>query len=126
MTPASRDSWKTLPLPAERMPLDFQARYSPEEWERIQRRHIPEFMGDHWFLFVEGDWLYVHRSWTGAAIYGVRFVCDADGASRVAECWVSRDRRLYTGDNPAEERETLAFIITELLLTQREPYPGWL
>ena len=126
MTPASRDSWKTLPLPAERMPLDFQARYSPEDWERIRCGHIPEFMGDRWFLFVEGDWLYVHRSWTGAAIYGVRFVRDADGTSLVAESWVSRDRALYTGDDPAEERETLAFIITELLLTQREPYPGWL
>lgn len=126
MTTASRDSWKILPVPSERMPLDFQARYAPEEWERIQRGFIPEGMSDRWFLFVEGDWLYVHRSWTGAAIYGLRLVPDAEGTRRVAESWVSRDRAIYTGDDPVRERETLADLITALLLTEREPYPGWL
>jgi hypothetical protein len=34
---------------------------------------------------------------------------------RIAEVWVSRDRRQYGGDDPQEGAELLSFLIDELL-----------
>ena len=76
---ATRTSWKTLPLPEARVAVDFTASCTKEEFQRIRRGLIPREMEDKWFIFYEEPWLYLHRSWTGAAstVSGFRVVRQA-------------------------------------------------
>jgi hypothetical protein len=91
---AGRESWKTLPLPERREPLQFDKLLSAADYQVIARGFIPQQMEDKWFVFLESDWLYVHRSWTGVCIYTLRLEAIGDGF-RVAEAWVNRDTKQY-------------------------------
>lgn len=53
--------------------LDFQADYSDEEFERIREGFDPQDMDDKWAMFLEGNVLHLHRSWTGLCVYQVTF-----------------------------------------------------
>jgi hypothetical protein len=94
MIAATRTSWKTLPPPARREALFLSLHFSDVDGERMMMSYIPKDMDDKWFIFFEDGWLYFHRSWTGACIYGVRL----DGSSmgvRVTDAWASRDTDQY-------------------------------
>ena len=47
-------------------------------------------MDDKWFFYLEKDWLYIHRSWTGFCIFQVRLERFEDGY-QIAEAWVNDD-----------------------------------
>ena len=122
---AKPDSWKTLPLPTTRADLGFSASYTPAEFERIQQGLIPQQMEDKWFIYYNNLWLYFHRSWTGASIYGVRFLATDSGAS-VVDSWVSRDPAQYKESALDYDRALLGFLIDAFLLGKnvRFPVPG--
>ena len=119
---ATRDSWKTLPLPEVRAPLGFEESYTTEEFERIKRGLIPQEMEDKWFVFYEDPWLYLHRSWTGACIYALRFQPAGAGASAV-ESWVSRDTNHYKETGTDYDRAMLKFLIDAFLLGKHVAFP---
>ena len=113
--PANRNSWKAcLPLPASREKLNFQCDYSKEEYGRISLGLIPEAMEDKWFIFMENNVLYLHRSWTGICVYEVHFVRSGDRYS-VKEAWVNRDDAEYKGKDSDSDNETLRFLIGNFL-----------
>lgn len=122
---AKPDSWKTLPLPTTRADLEFSASYTPTEFARIQQGLIPEQMEDKWFIYYDNLWLYFHRSWTGAGIYGVRFATTETGAA-IVESWVSRDPAQYKESPLDYDRALLGFLIDAFLLGKhvRFPVPG--
>lgn len=113
-TPASRDAWKTLPMPQARARLDFDRSYDAGDFARIQAGLVPEAMEDKWFVFYETPWLYCHRSWTGFAIYALRFEATHAGA-RVAEAWVNRDPGQYGEVDDAQDGRRLGLLIDGLL-----------
>ena len=119
---ANRDSWKTLPPPIERADLGYSCHYTGIELARLKRGLIPEDMDDKWFIFFEEPWLYLHRSWTGACIYGLRLEPTPRGAT-VAESWVTRDPDHYKLSPLDYERALLAFLIDALLLGKDTPFP---
>jgi hypothetical protein len=43
------------------------------DWSRIRSGHRALDMDDKWHAFVEGDRLYLHRSWTGRGAYQAEF-----------------------------------------------------
>jgi ribA/ribD-fused uncharacterized protein len=112
---ASRQSWKVLPLPEARTRLTIERTFSPKEYERVRRGVIPQEMEDKWFIFLEDDWLYFHRSWTGFCIYQVRLEPVADGY-RVAEVWVNRDPEQYTQTEDSQDVSSLHRLIDAVLL----------
>jgi len=119
---ARRDSWKALPLPAARAPLGLEEAYTAEEFELIKGGLIPEAMEDKWFAFYEDPWLYLHRSWTGACIYGLRFQPSDTGAA-VVESWVSRDSDQYKSTQVDYDRAMCKFLIDALLLGRQAVFP---
>ena len=119
---ATRESWKVLSLPAMRTNLGFAAAYTTDEFEHIRRGAIPHEMEDKWFVFYEEPWLFFHRSWTGAGIYGVRFQLSDSGASAI-ESWVSRDANQYEEIRTDYDRAVLTFLIDALLLGKRAVFP---
>ena len=78
--------------------------------------HIPEDMDDKWFIFFEKGWLYFHRSWTGACIYGVRLDGSPNGV-RVIDCWASRDRAHYNSPGLEHDKEMVQSLIRSRLLS---------
>jgi hypothetical protein len=122
---ATRGSWKIVSLPSARADLSFAAAYTLEEFEHIRRGVRPREMEDKWFVFFEEPWLFFHRSWTGAGIYGVRFELSDSGAVAV-ESWVSRDTDQYRETRTDYDRAVLTFLIDALLLKKRAVFqvPG--
>jgi hypothetical protein len=72
-------------------------------------------MDDRWFIFFEDDWLYFHRSWTGACIYALRFAPAPNGVG-VVESWVSRDPDQYNSPGIEEDRRIVRQLIQTRLL----------
>jgi hypothetical protein len=116
MKPASRSSWKTLPLPSNRKPLELSLLFSDDEGERIRHGHIPEDMDDKWFIFFEDGWLYFHRSWTGQCIYGIRLDGSPNGV-RTVEAWVNDDNEQYNSPGLETDLQMVQQLISSRLLS---------
>jgi len=109
-------------MPEAKAALHLKRVFSCEEYERISWGCIPRDMDDRWFIYLEGEWLHLHRSWTGFCIYQVRL--EAVGSSyRIAEAWVNRDREQYVGRSDDYDQAFLSFLIDRALLGRETPYP---
>lgn len=121
--PATRQSWKNLqPLPARRAKLSLQRAFSEPEIERIRLGLVPERMEDKWFIFLEQDTLYIHRSWTGFCIYQLQFVKQGN-RYRTGEAFVNRDEAEYGSSSDPYDEKLLLYLIDHLLLGKRSRLP---
>lgn len=120
--PATRVDGETLPCPHQRARFELTDTFTAEEVALIRRGFVPRGSDDRWFLFVEDDWLYCHRSWTGAGIFGARLELCGDGA-RLTDCWVSRDIESYASDDTDADRDLLLELIRSQLLRRNEDEP---
>lgn len=110
---ATRESWDNTPLPEARARLEVEA-YPTERMQRMAQGFVPAAMEQKWFAFMEGDWLQLHRSWTGICVYRLRFEPTPDGA-RIAEAWVNRDPEQYsTTVADADDARTVLHLIDQL------------
>jgi hypothetical protein len=114
---ASR-SMPALPLPAQRARLNIQRTFTDEEYERLSQGLIPLDMDDRWFIFMEEDTLFFHRSWTGICIYEVHL----DSGHSITEAWVNREWEQYQGVDLEYDRKELLFLIDNFLLGKDRPY----
>jgi len=105
-----------MPEPGVALALDRV--YSREEFERIALGVIPDEMEDHWFVFYEEPWLHLHRSWTGLAVFDVRFAVDAENI-RIVEARTPQSDPPASGDQLTD----LAGRLEDLLdaLSRRAP-----
>ena len=119
---AEPDLWKTRPMPEQTAFIPFHRRYSTSEMQSIRQGLIPEEMEDKWFMFMAGDTLFIHRSWTGHCIYHIRFI--AEGEDHVpADVMVNRDPEQYKNTDEQYDARLLAFLIDNLLLSGSTPFP---
>jgi hypothetical protein len=119
---ATRNDWKTTPLPAARVSITLDRAYAADEFARIKEGDVPQEMEDKWFTFYEEPWLYLHRSWTGFGIYQVRFE-QTDGGGRVVEALVSRDPEQYGSTNSTSDALLLALLLDGY--AGRDTEAGW-
>lgn len=115
MERADRNSWEVLPMPERTGILDFKASFTPEEFERIGRGRIPGEMEERWFIYLEGDVLSIHRSWTGMCVFQVEFAAE-DGRHVARRTVVNRDPDEYGERDDAEDVEMLRNLIDLHLL----------
>jgi len=79
-------------------------------------------MEDKWFIFLEDDVLYLHRSWTGFCIYQVSF--KKDGAQyRVVEALINRDPSQGSATDDGYDVDLLNYLIDEFLLRKCPTFP---
>jgi hypothetical protein len=119
---ATRETWKAFPMSASKSRLSFNREFTQEEYDRIALGLIPRSMDEKWFVFLEDNWLYFHRSWTGACVYQLRLESNGDNYS-VAEAWVNRDPNQYKGTDDAYDVALLSFLMDNFLLGKRTPFP---
>lgn len=109
-TVATRDRWKTEPLPEKRVPITIDRTFSHEAYLRISQGVVPTEMEEKWFIFLEDDWLYLHRSWTGICIFKLKLQ-PSGPAWRVAEAWANADPEQYTETDPEQMVKTALNVI---------------
>lgn len=130
---AQRSDWDNEPI---KMPEEIPppARiWIEEEMEHIRRGYIPQIMDEKWFIFVEGDRLYAHRSWTGYCVYEATFAA-TEGGFRIESAVVTGDDTIYNRSSDLDESRTLeALIVGHLVgespaeqgLTGDNPLQNW-
>lgn len=118
MPAATRDSWTCIPPSGKTATIALRVDLSPEQLERVSLGHVPEEMEDHWFLFREGDTLFVHRSWTGRWIYSA----DISGAT-IRSATVNRNPDEYRITDDEYDARFLEALIRRLLLGEDVPFP---
>ena len=119
---ATRESWDTKPMPETRARISYERSFDAAEHARVARGLVPVEMEDKWFVFYEAPWLWLHRSWTGIAIYGVRLRAEGEG-SVVEEAIVNRDPAQYRETDDAHDAAVLSFLVEALLLGRAVPFP---
>jgi hypothetical protein len=109
-------------MPQETKVLAYSAEFSSEEFDRISRGLVPQEMEDKWFIYLEGDVLHLHRSWTGVCIYRVEFAIEGD-KPRVRRALVNRDPSQYKEPDDVYDSKLLHFLISNLLLGKQVEFP---
>lgn len=115
---ATGDDWKTQPMPDLKAKLEIDRVFSSAEYEYLSWGLIPQEMSEKWFIYLENDWLYSHRSWTGFCIYKLR-LAENDSGYKVVEAWVNRDSKQYTGDNESYDAKFLLSLINMIIQNNR-------
>lgn len=114
MEKALRTSWQNLP-PDQPERIEIDLRFTPKQYEKLSMGMIPAQMEDKWFIFMENDWLYFHRSWTGFCIYKAQVKKDADGYL-INEFWAERNPEKYNNTDDSVDIETFHFLTGRGLL----------
>lgn len=130
---ARRDRWKNSPL-SNPLPIPAPARiYSEEEMTAIRRGYVPRIMEQKWFIFMEDDWLFAHRSWTGLGVYEATFA-PVEGGYRIESAFVTGDGDSYRRSSDEDEAAYLESLIaghllrrplSEVKLTGADPIRNW-
>jgi len=102
--------------------IPFAAEYSMQDFERIMLGFRPQAMEDKWFIFYEGNVLYLHRSWTGHCIYRVGFE-EKGQRVRVSFAEVNRDPEQYNQSDDGYDAKLLGCLIDNLLLKIQTEFP---
>lgn len=119
---ATKDSWQNTKMLESKALLQFERTFSLEEYQRIKLGLIPQVMEDKWFIYLEDDWLYFHRSWTGFCNFQLH-IEPADDAYKVIEVWVNRDIEQYKNTDDNYDTKLLIFLIDRLLLGKDVSFP---
>ena len=119
---ATRDAWKTTPMPETRARIAYARGFDREQHARITLGLVPRVMEDKWFVFHDDSWLFFHRSWTGLCVYAFRLRAEGEG-SVVEEAWVNRAPEQYRETDDAHDVALLSFLVDALLLGLCVPFP---
>lgn len=119
---ANRFSWNIKPMAQSRTQLHLTKVFSQEEYHQLRLGIIPREMENKWFIYLEGEWLYFHRSWAGICRYQVRME-KVGKIYRVVEAWVNRDSDQYKATDDDYDLALLEFLIDGLLLNKDASFP---
>ncbi|WP_312669048.1 NUDIX hydrolase [Stutzerimonas nitrititolerans] len=112
---ARRTDWQSKFMPAARVTVPLETRYSLQEMATIVRGFVPTEMEEKWFIFYEDGVLHCHRSWTGICIFRVHFrPCDSGWQAWQVE--INRHSGQYTATDEREDLALLDMIIEQLLI----------
>ncbi|GGX98889.1 hypothetical protein [Streptomyces fructofermentans] len=122
--PLTRESFRRLhpissPRPLPQLPDRV---WTDEDWDRIQRGYRARDMDEKWNIFVEGDVVLMHRSWTGRGVYEASFAPVAGGGRRITSAVVEADGERYRSRGDEYDRLMLELVISAVVLG--EPATG--
>jgi len=117
----SEKTWKTYPIKnpkliniAETTP-GVALSFSEEQYLKLQKGLIPQKMEDKWYINFENDWLYFHRSWTGAEILRTEIIkenSESEGMKySIKEFYAERDE----GENSGGDDVFDLAVLTQLI-----------
>ena len=99
---ATKASWDNKPLSEKRISLPYDRKFSLEEYKLISYGFIPDSMEDKWFIYLENDVVYFHRSWTGICIFQLHLE-NVHNFYQVKETYFASNNEL-PDDNVSQEK----------------------
>lgn len=111
---ATSNSWKNLPIINPKW-VEHRIYFSESQFVLLTKGLLPASMDDKWFVFYEGGFLSVHRSWTGRGIYKTEIIREENDYF-ITGFWVERDAQTYTFIDDDYDRKILNFILAALML----------
>ena len=103
--PTQREDWDHTPLPSTAIQRPFDYTVSFEELEWLRFGWTPASMEEKWFIFWETDVLYLHRSWTGDAVFALPFTVYPDQGAQAEVVHLA----------PTQDAESLLDLLPEVL-----------
>lgn len=85
--------------------------------DAIRRGYVPHIMDEKWFIFMEGNRLFAHRSWTGLGIYEATFT-PTEGGHVIESAVVTGDDTRFRRSSDEAESRTLEVLIASHLLKE--------
>ncbi|MCR5429368.1 MAG: macro domain-containing protein [Lachnospiraceae bacterium] len=119
--PVKRSDWKNVDMPDSRDAFILKRAFSKKEMMALRKGHIPEAMEDKWFWYMEGDTLYIHRSWTGFCIYIAEL---SDGYTH--KVTVNRDSEQYASEGAEADCERLNKLLDYMIRQPFDYYTEWI
>ena len=122
MKPAQKEDWKTIDLPSKRESLGIERSFTKNEMVQLSQGLIPKSMDDKWFIYLENNCIYFHRSWTGSCIYFIK-LDKSESVFNVIESWVNREPKEYSQLDINYDCKLLSFLIDAHLLNKSVDFP---
>ncbi|MFF8532344.1 hypothetical protein ACN6K9_008193 [Streptomyces sp. SAS_267] len=116
--PLARETFRRLhPISSPRPVAQLPDRvWTDEDWGRIRRGYRARDMDEKWNVFVEGDVLFMHRSWTGHGVYEVSFAPLAGGGRRITSAVVEADGERCRNMSDEYNRLMMELVISAIIL----------
>ena len=109
-------------MPDARKELLLDGQYSREEFVTISQGLVPQSPADKWFIYLEGEWLYFHRSASGSCIFQLQIAPNDDGY--VADfLLVNQDPRQYRSLSDEYDVALVSYLVDAVLLGRFAPFP---
>ncbi|QNE79017.1 hypothetical protein F0344_01760 [Streptomyces finlayi] len=90
--------------------------WTDEDWDRIRLGYRARDMDEKWQVFVEGDVVFMHRSWTGRGVYEASFAPVTGGGRRITSAVVEADGERYRSIGDEYDRLMMELIISAIVL----------
>ena len=119
---ATAVSWPNKPMPDTRKELLLDGQYSREEFVTISQGLVPQSPADKWFIYLDGEWLYFHRSASGSCIFQLQIVPDEAGYA-ASVLLVNQHPSQYRSLSDEYDVALVSYLIDAVLLGRFAPFP---
>lgn len=119
---ATKNSWKTRPMPPQRKELELDGMFSRHEYVTVSLGKVPQSPADKWFIYLDGEWLYFHRAQTGACVFQLR-IQPFEDRYHANLAVVNRNPQQYRNEDDEYDVAMIAYLIDHLLLGRFVPIP---
>jgi hypothetical protein len=109
-----KSDWSTFDMPHPCEVATMNRPLSEEEYQALVSGFIPRDMDDRWFLYVQNDWVYLHRSWTGHCIFKLKLEVSS-GNVILTDIHINRDSDQYRSINSEADKDEANSVLTSLL-----------
>src|SRR5579862_2409411 len=104
-------------------PIPYEADFSAEEFDRLNKGLRPQAMEDKWLITYDEPYLTFYRSWTGKPVFRITLTTREDGSAATSEASYSKDFAPDSLGGPGYQVRLLTFLVANLLLGQAIPFP---
>jgi hypothetical protein len=109
-------------MPDARKELLLDGRYTRKEYVTISQGFVPQSPADKWFIYLEDEWLNIHRSASGSCIFQLQITPDeADYVANVLR--VNQNPGQYRSLSDEYDVALLSYLVDAVLLGRFAPFP---
>lgn len=119
---ATAVSWQNKPMPDNHKELLLEGSYTREEYVTISQGFVPGSSVDKWFIYLDGEWLYFHRSASGSCIFQLQITPDEAGYA-AGVLLVNQHPSQYRSLSDEYDVALVSYLIDAVLLGRFAPFP---
>jgi len=109
-----KSDWRIVEMPETYEVAKIDRSLSEQEYQALICGFTPRDMDDRWFLYVQDNWVYLHRSWTGHCIFKLKLEISS-GKVMLTDIHINRDPDQYRSVNTEADKDEANSVLTSLL-----------